>query len=90
MLVFGIDRTHHQSVAVGELEMTVDPGLRVRRQQADVELPRRQHHLVLVAIPPVAIYIDAGEIIVKTDILQLPVGGEQRARIPQANVLDGC
>ena len=73
---------------MGEFQMLVDPGLRVLRQRVDVHLARREHHLRVLALDPVAIDIDVGEIVVEADFLQLIVGIEERARVPQPDVLD--
>src|SRR5271155_1027512 len=43
--ILDVNRAHYQAVAVGELEMAIDPGLGVGGQQIDVELAGREHHL---------------------------------------------
>src|ERR1700687_4368 len=69
--------------------MAVDPGLGVFGQQRDVKLARGEHHLGIFAVDPVAIDIDVQKIVVEPDFLELAVGREQRARVPQPDIING-
>ena len=71
---------------MGELQMLIDPGLGVFRQQPDVQFARRQHHLRIASVDVVAIDVDIDEIVVKANLLQLLVGIDERARVPEPDV----
>src|SRR4051812_34737962 len=46
------------------------------------ELPRRECHLPIGAVEPIAVYIDVMEPVVGADLLQLTIGVEQRLPVP--------
>ena len=82
-------RRHHHAGAVGEEQMQVDPGLRVGRQQRRLELARRQHHLLIGAVQPIAVDVHVEEFVIGPDLLELGVGVHQRLPVPQPDVVDG-
>ena len=73
----------------GEQEMQVHPGLGVRRKHRRLQFARRQHHLPVAGVKPVAVDVHSEEFVVGPDFLQLCVGIHQRLHIPQADVVDG-
>src|SRR5690606_29834319 len=75
------------AVAVRELEVLVDP--RAVRQALALELARREHELRELAVERVAIVVDRDELVIRADLLELRERIEQRAVIPQADVVDG-
>ena len=74
---------------MGKDQMPVDPGIGLGRKLVDNHLPCGQHDLPVGAVDHVAIHIHVVKIIVKPDSLNLPVGLQQRAFIPDPDVLDG-
>ena len=68
--------------------MLVDPGLRALGQQRGVELARREHHLRVLPLDLVAIDVDVAKVVVEADFLELPIGRDQRARVPHPDVID--
>ncbi len=62
------------------------PGIRNARV---VEFPRCEHHLGDGAIEVVAVHVDIGELIERSELLQLAVCSQQHGGIPQTDVVDG-
>ena len=69
--------------------MQVDPGLRIGRQQRRFQLARRQQHLLIGAIQPIAVDIHVQELVIGPDFLELGIGVLQRPPVPQPDVVDG-
>ena len=67
--------------------MLVDPD--AAREILILQLARRQHDLAVFTIDHVAIVVHIHEVVVGADLLELAIGGQQRAVVPEANVLDG-
>ncbi len=67
----------------------VDPGLGLILQVILVEFAGGEHYLPVVVVHAVAIDVDVFEAVVQPYFLQLRVGGQQWARIPKADVVDG-
>ena len=82
-----VHRAHHGAVAVRIRQPLVDPD--PARQILRGELPGRQGHLPVLPIDGVAINIDVRELVVRPDLLELAVRGEQGPGVPQADILDG-
>jgi hypothetical protein len=63
----------------------------VRRSSASfsIELPRAEHDLPLISANRVAVDVDIQEVVVATQDLVLAKGDEERAVVPQAQVVDG-
>ena len=80
-----VDRAQTKAVAVGIGQVLIDPD--AARQPLGREFARRKAHLARLAIDQIAVVIDVNEIVVGTDNLELAVGAQQRAVVPQANVL---
>ena len=81
------DEVHDDAIAVGELQVLVDPGLRLRG-----ELRRKfaggKHHLMIAVRQVITVGVDVIELVVEAYRLSLLIGLKQRPRVPQANVLD--
>ena len=69
--------------------MPVDPRLRIGGEECGLELPGRQHHLLIGTVEPIAIHVHVPELVVGPDLLQLSIRGHQRLLIPEPNVVDG-
>ena len=59
------------------------------RQILRGELPRRQGHLAVLPVDAVPIDIDIRELVIRPDLLELAVGGEQGPGVPQADIFEG-
>jgi hypothetical protein len=81
-------RAHDHTVAVRERHVAVDPGLGVGGKQRGLELARRQHHLLIDAVEPVAIHVHVMKAVIGPDLLQLRIGIHQRLPVPQPDVVD--
>ena len=77
---------HGDAEAVRVGDVLVDPRLGLRRQAVDVELARREHRLAVHAVHGVAVHVGVEERVVRPQLLQLPVAGDQGVGIPQADV----
>jgi len=82
-----VHRTHHRAVAVRIRQPLVDPD--PARQILRGELPRGQGHLPVLPVDAVPIDIDIRELVIRPDLLELAVGGEQGPGVPQADILEG-
>src|SRR5262245_58128166 len=75
---------HCKAVAMGVLEVPVDPAAALARQIRG-KLAGRQHHLAIDAVDPIAIDVNIAERVVRADLLELTKGLAQRAMIPDAD-----
>jgi hypothetical protein len=73
---------------VGELELPVDPALGLLRQLLRRQLAGGQHDLAQLAVDHVAVGVDGQEVVVEAEELDLVVALEQRALVPQPDVLE--
>ena len=80
-------RPEAQTVAVRETHVLVDPV--AAGQAAGVELPRRERHLPVSSVDPVAVVVHADEVVVGADFLELGEGRPQGLVVPQADVAHG-
>ena len=87
--VEAVHRAHDETEPVGELEVLVDPRLRVRGKTGLVQLARRQQDLLIGAVQRVAVDVHVVEVIVESELLELAIRVEERSWIPPAEVLDG-
>src|SRR5690606_21355893 len=83
-----VDGTHDEAVAVGVLEVLVDP--RAVVDLGYVQLPHRGHHLAQAPLHPVTGHVHVGEPVVKPDFLQLAESAVHGPPVPQAHVVDGA
>ena len=81
------DEAHDHAIAMGELQILVDPGLRLRGELRR-ELAGRKHHLMIAIRQVVAVHINIVELIIEPYLLGLLVHLKQRPRVPQTDVLD--
>src|SRR3989449_2350312 len=58
-------------------------------ERSRVQLARREKHLAVLPVDPVAVVVHRDEVVVGTDLLQLPERLEQRVAVPQPDVVDG-
>ena len=72
---------------MGVGQVLIDPTVAV--QAGRVQFARRERNLAVRAIDPVAVIVDADEIVIGADFLQLGKRGQQRFVIPHANVAKG-
>ncbi len=79
-----VHRAQAHTVAVGVLQMLVDPAARV----VVLELARREHHLSSPTAHLVAIDVHVAKVVVGPDFLDLLVRCQEWADVPEANVLD--
>ena len=82
------DRAHGHAVAVGELQMPVDPALGLCREFLGGELAGGQHDLPELAVRPVAIRVNRREVVVEPEELDLVVDLKQRPLVPEPDVLN--
>ena len=75
------------SVAVGIVQMFVDPG--ARGQGRVGKLPGRKHDLAIFPVDGVAVVVHVHKFVIGADFLQLAVGGEEGRMVPEADILDG-
>src|SRR5262245_19808126 len=52
------------------------------------QFAHREHHLTKGAIDHIAVIVDVDEFIIGTNLLKLPVGGQQGPMVPQADIVD--
>ncbi len=78
----------HGPIAMRKLQMSIDPVVRSLRQLLS-ELAGAHHHLPIIAINRVPIDVDVVKLVVRPNLLQLPVRLNEKTRIPQTNVVDG-
>ena len=71
---------------MGEDQVAVDPRLGLFGQLVHVQFAGGEHHLAQVAVDGIAVDVDLVEGVVEADFLELPVGAQQRAVVPQADV----
>ena len=81
------DRAHGESEAVRVAQPRVDPRLGVFVQLLVGNLPRRQHHLPVLAANEVTVYVGVLEVVVRSDELYLSVDSRQRPVVPEAYVV---
>ena len=82
-----VHRAHHGAVAVRIRQPLVDPD--PARQVLRGKLSGRQGHLPILPIDGIAINIDVRKLVVRPDLLELAIRGEQGSGVPQADILDG-
>ena len=82
-----VHRAEGEPVAVGEGEALVDPGS--VRQALGGQLPRREHDLAELSVDHVAVVVDARELVIGPDLLNLGEGVEERAVVPEPDVVEG-
>src|SRR6516162_11081884 len=74
--------TGFMAVAVGVDELLVDPVAAALRKLLDVQFARGEHDLTHGAVDFIAIDVDVGEVVVRTDFLNLPQGVLKCAPVP--------
>ncbi|GBD28715.1 hypothetical protein HRbin31_00736 [bacterium HR31] len=79
----------HHAVTVGVDEVLVHPRAGLRRQAGGVQLPHRQHELLLAPPDRVAVDVHVGEGVVRPQALQLAESLQQGPVVPQAHVVQG-
>ena len=67
----------------------VHPVLRAGRQLVQAEFANTQHHFLWLSVDDVAIHIDVGKVVVRTNLLDLAERRLQRAPVPQTNIVEG-
>ena len=73
---------------MGVDEVPVDPGIGLGRQLIDHQFPGRQHDLPVLVSDEISVHVHVVEIVVEPDGLDLLVGLQQGALVPDADVLD--
>ena len=82
-----IDRPHDRAVPVRVHEVLVDPD--AARQVGVRQLADGQHHLPGLSVQLVPVVVHVHELVVRADLLELAVGIQRGAVLPEADVLDG-
>ena len=82
-------RAHGDTEAVGEPQPGIDPPLRVVLQLLLRDLPGGQHDLAVLAVHGVPVDVGVLEVVVGPDLLDLTVHVQERAVVPQPDVVHG-
>jgi len=79
---------HRQPVAVGVLEQLVHEGLAALGEVALLELSRGHEDLPAHPVDVVAVDVDIDELVVQSDLLELPVDQVEGAPVPQPHLVE--
>ena len=74
---------------MSELQLPIDPRLRLSCQFLSRQLTSRQHDLAVFVIDCIAVNIYIIEIVIKANGLYLVISILQRTRVPQADIING-
>ena len=77
---------HCDAVAVRILEALVHERLALCRQAVDVHLSSGDHHLPVLSVEFISVYIYIRELVVKTKLLKLAVNCVERTPVPQPDI----
>src|SRR5699024_8311866 len=79
--------THNEAITVRVLTPAVHPGIRLFGEFPG-KLAGSYHHLLIPFISSVAVNIYIIKLIIEANLLKLPVGFEERSRVPETNILN--